>query len=44
MINLFKAFASEMYCRLSTCGGGDEIGIVVKPIVSPGLINTFVVG
>lgn len=33
-----------MYCRHSTCGGGDEIGIVLKAIVSPGLINTFEAG
>lgn len=33
-----------MYCRHSTCGGGDKIGIVLKPIVSLGLINTFVAG
>lgn len=33
-----------MYRRFSTCGEEGQIGIVLKPIVSPELINTFVAG
>lgn len=41
--SISRPFASEMHCRRAPCGTTkSEIAIVLKPFVSPELINTFV--